>query len=100
MKEFVKEAPNAALFEAPRACHELLFEQPLVRGATLKAITDFLKQNSDSVTLVQAVHPLVPYDPKTPLFSPWEQMLRAVGLVVALGSMSYGISLIVRKSDQ
>ena len=100
IREFVKKAPNALLLQAPApACHELLFEAPSVRGATLKAITDFLSQASDNVSLVTGVYPLTIYDISTPTFTQFEQLLRAAGLIIALAGIGYGTSLVLKRND-
>lgn len=100
IREFVKKAPNAVLLQAPApACHELFFEEPSIRGATLKAITDFLTQASDNVSLVQGVYPLTAFDVTTPTFTQFEQVLRGTGFIVALAGIGYGASLVLKKND-
>jgi lysophospholipase len=100
MRTFVKDAPNARLLHAPDACHELLFERPAVRSATIKACIDLFSQPSHSVHLVRASPPLETQNVNAPTFTRAEQALRLLGLVVAIGGIGYGINLIVIKRDR
>ena len=49
MAMFVNKAPRTRLFVAPTACHEVVFEEPVVRGAVTKTVLDFFGQSGDDV---------------------------------------------------
>lgn len=97
LKKFVKDAPNALLLHAPDACHELLFEKPAVRDATVKACLDLFTQQSNNVHLVRAGLPLIEMDVNTPTFTRTEQSLRLFGFGVGLVGIAYGISLMFKR---
>ena len=54
MAMFVNKAPRSRLLVAPGAHHEVLFEEPVVRGAVTKTILDFFCQQSDDVAQVSS----------------------------------------------
>jgi len=52
MAMFVKKAPAARLFSVPGSYHEILFENDMIRHASLKVALDFFLQPTDDVNQV------------------------------------------------
>jgi len=95
MSMFVNKAPRSRMLVAPGAFHELLFESAVIRGAVTKTVMDFFSQTSDDVTQVHACSPLQEWDKATPIYSPAESLIRAVGVTVAIVGAVTGLSLIL-----
>lgn len=86
MAMFLKQAPNVQMFFAPDSFHDLLNEKEGVRGACLKAVTDFFSQKMDDVLTLQPSSPLIVHDATKPIYSYAETLVRMTGLTVgALG---------------
>jgi lysophospholipase len=70
MEDFAVNAQHARLLHCPNACHEILFERPLIRSACLSIMTDFLllnpstkaNNNNDYITKLNVPHPLTEFD--------------------------------------
>lgn len=93
MAMFVKKAPAARLFTVPGSYHEILFENDMIRQASLKVALDFFLQTTDDVNQVMPCFPLVPYDPRTPLYSFPELILRGAGVAMGLVGLAAGIAM-------
>jgi hypothetical protein len=121
---FAKKAPAAKLLTVPDSYHELLQEREPVRDATrkvislptcihtyipaylpnsptyylpitLKVISDFFSQKSDSVALVEPCFPLLEYDRSRPMYSVPELIGRGGGLLLAAVGFLAGIAMIL-----
>lgn len=95
MQIFVNKAPRVSMFVAPNSYHEVLFENEIIRGAAMKVICDFFTQVSDNVELVVPCSPLILFDKNTPIYSPAETVIRAVGISIGIVTCSIGIALLI-----
>ena len=95
MAMFLKQAPNAQMFFAPNALHELLHENESVRGACRKAIIDFFTQKVDDVHAVEPSSPLTVHDASKPIYSYAETIVRVVGLTVGAVGMVAGAAMLL-----
>lgn len=94
MAMFIKKAPNAKMFFVPNSYHEILCENELIRNAALKAIFDYFNQKSDDVHLVQPGYPMENYDPRTPIYTLTELIVRGVGVTLSIGGIIAGLAMI------
>ena len=92
---FVKKAPSAKMFKVPGAYHELLFENEKILNGVLQVITDFFSQETDDMSKVQAAYPLESHDPKTPIFSLPEIIIRGTGVIIAAVGMVVGLAMVL-----
>lgn len=95
MAMFLKQAPNAQMFFAPDAAHDLLNEKESVRGACLKAVTEFFSQNMDDVLMVQPSTPLTVHDATKPIYSYAETLVRMAGLGVGALGLVAGLAMMM-----
>lgn len=95
---FSQKAQNCKVFYAPNSYHEIWCENDIIRGSTLKAISDFFTQVSDDVRDIQPSTPLVLYDHSLSGFSLAETVIRASGIFFATMGIIIGIGMVTRKS--
>jgi hypothetical protein len=95
MAMFVHKAQHSQMFLAPDSMHNLLFENDMVRGATIRVILDFLTQLEDDVSKVEPAAPLIPCDKNTPLYSSAEIIMRAAGVSVGILGILAGLTMTI-----